>query len=307
MSQNKVLRLQSKGNKVFFADSVKSPTPAKSDLEQFMAEYPISDYDRIRIVCEPGNVALLRLAFDYGALVQTKVDLVFPSEPTSDPVLALVGTMSDFSVSLIREMRQVDRNICEFVHARMSNKCSAGHLNFLFQKHPLYPVSEFLPGARKEVFMDLACRMFDIRRFHHRLRPERHTRLYSYLRVGASTARAYLELSELKRMTDANFLAYNAWYSDAGVKSAGDPAGFLYRVNASKMDPVVGLLVSTRKFLTLCHLVWEAYSASHPEVVFQPDRFFRPEEAAAWCKLLQKLTQDSSSRRLGFDPVAPGS
>lgn len=150
--------------------------------------------------------------------------------------------------------------------------------------HPAWHALTFINNLELDTVCRLLCEIVDPRWYLHPGRPDRTTKLYSYLGLSPRNIRAWLSGSEPDRHFDRMRCATLAWYNPTGCTGTTAPGDFLWRCFDSQPDAVRGILRATQCFVSYLSAAWlAAISPRHPEanMELQMARFFADDETAA--------------------------
>jgi hypothetical protein len=146
------------------------------------------------------------------------------------------------------------------------------------QYHPAWPAISFINTLNCEYACKLLNEIVDPRWFIHPRRPERLSRLYSYLGLTPANVHAILRSGAGDRYIERANIAVKSWY-DPSVAINDDPRGFLGRTSVGAKDQVVGVLRATQRFVALAATYWlGVVTKAHPEAGFQASLFFHEAE-----------------------------
>lgn len=165
--------------------------------------------------------------------------------------------------------------------------------------HPAWPAVSFVPNADTDAACRLLATIVDPRWYIHYTHPHRLSRLLAYLGVTPNNVAAYLGEGPPDKHYDRAATVIGVWYNQHSVTAYNEhnqdrPCDFLWRIFASQSTVGKGILRSTERLVSLLYHVWlYAVSPPHPEVVFEPLRFFKTEaESRAFvthCDLVKKF------------------
>jgi hypothetical protein len=144
----------------------------------------------------------------------------------------------------------------------------------ILQKHPAWPALSFPATCDLESACKLVCEIVDPRWYNHADRPNRSSRLFSYLGLTAQANRRGRQRAELVEY---------AWAGGGGPADLDDPRNFLWRIHAKKGGDVRGVLEASRDYVQFLRWVWLQGLAAHGREVFVPSIFFKQlDEIAAY-------------------------
>lgn len=150
--------------------------------------------------------------------------------------------------------------------------------------HPAWPALSFLSALDEDAACKLVAEIVEPRWFRHPFRPNRLTRLNSYLGLTPANMAAFVAGERGGRHYERAQTVLTTWAY--GFKhSMNGPNGFLQRIadRAESGKYHVGLLRASERFARFLFEVWTAESTDHPDVKFDPRRFFkRDDEASAY-------------------------
>jgi hypothetical protein len=152
----------------------------------------------------------------------------------------------------------------------------------LFKAHPAYAAASFVPGHDVVAACRLAAAVVDPRWFTDPRRPDRVSRVATFLGVNPSNAQARYEGTGGGRHAARFSDVLGAWYDRPGlpVKPTG-PSAFLWRVHAAAGGGPKGLLKASRCYLRFLVSVWSDRTHGRGEGLFDADLFFSRDVGAA--------------------------
>ncbi len=168
-------------------------------------------------------------------------------------------------------------------------RCAGGRVTDkarrLLLYHPAYPAISFIPGTNVDACCQLLSEIVDIRWFRHPDRPNRITRLNSYL--GLTPRNAVAMLVEPPRPVTPRYsravLAATAWLGyppgmlGTSTPPVLSPRDCLRRIYATAPSRVKGLLLATQKFVRFIREVWGGERDPNT-LCFDPEQFFNSHE-----------------------------
>lgn len=164
----------------------------------------------------------------------------------------------------------------------------------LLRRHPVWPALSFIPWSDKDSAAYLVAEILEPRWFRHPWRPNRLTRLFSFLGLTADNADAFLLGGSTGRHYERAAAVFRTWSVQMDEASKGLPGAFLWRVfeaNGLDASAAQGLLRASRCFVRFLHAVWSQERSDRH--LFAPEMFFKYDwEADAYTKHRRRLVED---------------
>lgn len=137
--------------------------------------------------------------------------------------------------------------------------------------HPAWPAIAYLKYYDINSACKLLTEIMDPRWYRHPFRPNRCSRLFSYLGLTPQNIKAYLSYGKPDRHYERAKLAISTWFNADKLDN-----GFLWRYYIGHSDQIKGLLRSTQRFISFLQTVWLSnISYPHPEMSFSKAIFFK--------------------------------
>src|SRR5262245_1682497 len=135
--------------------------------------------------------------------------------------------------------------------------------------HPAWPALSFLDGLDADAACRLLATVIDPRWFRHPARPARVSPLAAFLGLTPAAVAACLAGSPAARPA----LVVDTWGGREPQASFAAGA-FLHRLANEYEHRAAGVLAACRRLLTFLRVFWTCELVEHPEVRFDPARFF---------------------------------
>ena len=149
------------------------------------------------------------------------------------------------------------------------------------RRHPAWPALAGIPALDKAAALAVICEIVDPRWFRHPQRPDRLSRLFSYLGLSPQNAAAYTSIAAQGRHFDRAAKVFRIWYSSASLSyHYGRPLGpedYLWRICLRHKEEAKGLLRASLRLMTLVAKLWlnKLLANNSPESLFDPTAYFR--------------------------------
>lgn len=271
------------GDTVWYSDDSLAIQHSEKSVEEFISTYPITDYKQISLLASPSNAALAcRLYELFHENIQIR--LVFGPEnlDVTEILHSLLGT----------QHRSAFMHKAEYFAYCLTalRESSPDKLDKALTYHPTWPFISFIPFIDRHSIINVLAEIGDPRRFINPFKPNRLSRLNSYLGVNYSNARRFFEDETPGVNFDRAISVFNSWHNEKACEYYAKnkpvrPEDFLWRIFMLNSDQSVSLTKVSKKLLSYIYLLWRAKLTTHIEVKFMPSMFFkRDDEMRAFYK-----------------------
>lgn len=179
-------------------------------------------------------------------------------------------TMADVSTfALITELKKSSGEITPAVLSRGRD-------------HPVCPGVDFISDVNYAAVCLVLAQIVDPRSYVDPMRPGRIGRIYSRLGLTLDNAAAFMSGHDGRWNYSNACAAFNLWYTFSGGLFITRPGEFLWKEFSRVGGGPRGLLRATQKAISLVVRFWiTTYNLDHPEVGFDPERFFGDDATAS--------------------------
>jgi len=158
-----------------------------------------------------------------------------------------------------------------------------------FQYHPAWAACSFVPTSDMWEAGKLAVEIVDPRWYNHPERPQRSSKLMSYLGLNPANCNAVWDGPAVGIKQARARLVADAWFGNYQGHNIDEPSNFLWRIFRHHGENGKGLLLASKAFVQFVKLVWLQYLLPSRHI-FDPEVFFKHEyEVEAFKSHLQHL------------------
>lgn len=312
MNQTKfILRLTVDDGVVWYGTDQQMATCSRKTVDEFILSSTFRQARLVRVVGLPHNAEMVEKLYQAhlvaGLPEAVPIQVGSPSTaPHKNPVASLsaMWRASVDRTSLNSYWATVNAND----YASFALTASAHREGRIGDKslhtaryHPAWPAVSFVwkydPVAAIKLLLDIG----DPRWFRHPVKPNRLSKLYSYLGLNLPNIRVMCEESDrpgpnIERASNV----VQVWRSSPdSYAEAKQPRAFLDRVEISHKDLAHGALAASRKLVRFVREVWIANRSTDPEVQFFPDKFFsKKDEIDAYRRHMKSGPNNSVDMRV---------
>jgi len=270
--------------------------------EQFVRERVFREAFRVRVLGCQANAELITAIFQYRVdkkLVGQDVkigspEICFQGNKLDDPKYVLQRLWQPGYLAKNRSswhtLSGADYTSYFLCHLSQHDaEKNAELMQRTFEYHPLWFACSFIPTCCMEKSALLASVILDPRWYNHPERPNRCSKLASYLGLTPTNFEAVEAGTVVGAKQERASLVADAWFGEYRGRDESDPANFLWRIYNHHGGDAKGLLAASRAFVQFARLVW-LQRLTPTQRVFHPDVFFKHEaEAAAFREYLDSL------------------
>ena len=272
------------GDTVWYSDDSLSIQHSELNAKDFISTYPIAKFKQVSLLASPDNAALACNLYELFN-ESTQIRLVFGPEDRdiTETLHGLVNTQ--YRSAIMHKAEYFSYWLTALVESGPSDK-----LDKALRFHPTWPFLSFIPFMDYRSIVHVLAEIGDPRRFINPFKPNRLSRLYSYLGVNRANARRFFEDETPGVNFDRAMSVFHSWHNEKACEYYRKnkpirPEDFLWRVYMMSPDQDSSLTKVSKKLLNYIYFLWRAKLTTHREVKFMPSMFFkRDDEMKAFYK-----------------------
>jgi len=264
------------GETVWYSDDSLSIQHSEMGVKEFISTYPIADFKQVLLPASPDNATLACGLYEVFH-DNVEIRLVFGPEnlDVTETLHSLIGS----------QHRSAAMHKAEYFAYSLTalREGSPDKLEKALSFHPVWPFVSFIPFIDRHSIVNVLAEIGDPRRFINPFKPNRLSRLHSYLGINYSNARRFFEDETPGVNFDRAISVFNSWHNEKACDFYANnkpvrPEDFLWRIFMLNSDQNIGLTKVSKKLLSYIYLLWRAKLTTHTEVKFMPSMYFKRED-----------------------------
>lgn len=266
---------------------------SKLSPEEFVLRPVFQDARHIRVLGVPVNAKLICLihdtwqrADDYatGHRLQIGSPVCYLSNPVFNDtrfVLQQMWQPTSSARSSWHTLTQKDYTSYLAIHSLQQSTRVDDKLLAIMAYHPAWKALTFVTTHDVEACCRLVCEIVDPRWYNHHSRPDRASRLLSYLGMSPEVFATRQASSQKLERAATVIKAWSSGSPEAAV-DFGDPRNFVWRIYRNAGGGPTGLLRASRTFIEFIRFAWLQGVSQPGRRVFNPAMFFKHNQHEAF-------------------------